>query len=82
MKRFGLLVIGIIFACLGLLWFLQGADLIRINSILCFADCEPIIGGSLTWLITGVIVFVIGITTISFSIKSRTIHDKNLKKYI
>lgn len=55
------LISGIVLVLLGLLWALQGADLIHIQPILCFANCEPLVGGSLTWLIVGVIVLLFGI---------------------
>jgi hypothetical protein len=51
---------GIILALLGLLWALQGADLIHIEPILCFANCEPLVGGSVTWLIVGLVVMASG----------------------
>ena len=52
--------IGAAIALLGLLWFLQGADLIHIRPILCVADCEPLVGGSVGWMIAGVIGIVVG----------------------
>ena len=55
---------GIILLLLGLLWFLQGSDLIHINPILCFANCMPIIGKSMIWQIVGGAVFIAGVTII------------------
>ena len=55
------LVPGILLVSLGLLWSLQGADLIQLKPILCFANCEPLVGGSVTWLITGIIAVAVGI---------------------
>jgi hypothetical protein len=52
---------GTVLILLGLLWILQGADLIRIRPILCFANCQPITGGSLTWLAVGMVTFIIGL---------------------
>jgi hypothetical protein len=46
---------------LGLLWILQGADVVRIRPILCVADCQPITGGSLSWLTIGVVILVVGL---------------------
>jgi hypothetical protein len=54
------LIVGIVLVLLGLLWALQGADLIHIEPVMCVANCEPLIGGSTTWLITGVLVMVAG----------------------
>ena len=52
---------GIIFTALGLLWSLQGGDLIHIKPILCVANCEEIAGGSMLWLSIGIISTVIGL---------------------
>ncbi len=41
-------LLGTILALLGLLWFLQGSDLVHIKPILCFANCQPITGKSIT----------------------------------
>jgi len=46
---------------LGLLWALQGADLVHVEPLLCFANCEPMVGGSLVWLIVGLLVLAFGI---------------------
>lgn len=53
---------GIAVALLGLLWALQGADLVRIEPILCAGECEPITGGSIGWLIAGIVTILIGLT--------------------
>lgn len=53
-------IFGIIILLLGLLWFLQGSDLVHIKPILCFADCQVITGQSLQWQIIGGITFIIG----------------------
>ena len=52
---------GIIFVLLGSLWTLQGGDLIHINPILCFANCEPLVGGSVTWLVVGLGAIALGV---------------------
>ena len=51
---------GIALVLLGSLWCLQGADLIHINPVLCFADCEPLVGGSTTWLVAGLVALAVG----------------------
>lgn len=55
------LICGIVLTALGLLWSLQGADLIRMKPILCVANCEPVVGGSIAWLITGIVVTAVGL---------------------
>lgn len=45
--------LGAIVMLLGLLWLLQGSDLVHLKPILCFADCVPLTGRSVTWQIVG-----------------------------
>lgn len=61
MFRIVRIVAGLVLVALGGLWVLQGADIIRIQPILCVANCEPLVGGSLTWLIVGLVTLVIGV---------------------
>jgi uncharacterized membrane protein len=68
-KKIALIFIGIVTTILGLLWFLQGLDLVRIKPILCFANCELITGGSLIWAIIGFIILVIGIIVVYFNLR-------------
>ena len=56
-----LVVLGLIVALLGTLWIVQGLGLIEIGPILCFADCEPITGGSLEWTVIGAIALFVGV---------------------
>jgi len=70
-KSIALIILGIILSFLGILWFLQGSDLVHINPILCFADCTPITGTSVTWQIAGGIVFVIGVVILAACLKNR-----------
>ena len=65
------IVLGIVFFALGVLWALQGADLIRIKPILCVANCEPLVGGSVTWLIVGVGAIAVGIGVLITAIRQR-----------
>lgn len=69
-KRIAQLIVGIIMTLLGLLWFLQGMDVIHLRpiSILCFANCELISGKSLQWQITGAVTFIVGILVVGKSI--------------
>jgi hypothetical protein len=53
-----------ILTLLGLLWILQGADVVRIRPILCVADCQPITGGSPSWLAIGVVTLVVGLAVV------------------
>lgn len=67
-KRIALLFLGIILTLLGLLWFLQGSDIIHLKPLLCFANCEPIVGKSLQWQIIGAITFIVGVLIVSKNI--------------
>ncbi|NMB70119.1 hypothetical protein GYA27_02870 [candidate division WWE3 bacterium] len=60
MKQMAKMLIGVVLALLGLLWFLQGAGILNIAPILCFANCEPITGGSIVWAIVGFLFFIMG----------------------
>ena len=55
------IIFGIVLVTLGLLWSLQGADLIRMKPILCVAHCGPMVGGSITWLIVGIGALAVGL---------------------
>lgn len=60
-KYIAILILGVILILLGLSWFLQGSDIVHIQPLLCFADCEPITEKSPLWQAIGVITFVVGI---------------------
>jgi hypothetical protein len=60
MLRILALVFGVIAGLLGLLWLLQGLGLVQVRPILCFADCAPVQGPSVTWAVVGVIALAIG----------------------
>ena len=65
------LVFGVISAMLGGLWLLQGLGLVHVRPILCFADCAPIQGASLTWAIVGFLMIMVGVIAIYFSLRRR-----------
>ncbi|WP_040421256.1 hypothetical protein [Actinopolymorpha alba] len=58
------IVLGVVLTLLGLLWILQGADVVRIRPILCVADCQPITDGSLGWLAVGVVTLALGLRVV------------------
>jgi len=64
-------VLGVVSILLGLLWFLQGADLIHIRPILCVADCRPLEGRSIGWMIAGALFLVLGVTAIRVGLRRR-----------
>ena len=60
MMRIVPLVFGVIAVLLGGLWLLQGLGIVQLRPILCFADCEPIQGPSVTWAVVGAIALAVG----------------------
>ena len=60
MIRLTAFVFGMVAVLLGGLWLLQGFGIVRLRPILCFADCAPIQGPSMTWAIVGTIALVVG----------------------
>jgi hypothetical protein len=56
---------------LGLLWFLQGADLVHIRPILCVANCQPLQGGSIGWMTAGALLLVLGLAAVSVGLRRR-----------
>ena len=65
------LVVSVIGALLGGLWLLQGLGLVQVRPILCFADCEPVQGPSVTWAIVGLLVVTAGVLGIRYSLRHR-----------
>jgi hypothetical protein len=63
------LVLGVISALLGGLWLLQGLGLVHVRPILCFVDCAPIQGPSLTWAIIGFASVSLGSIAVLYSLK-------------
>jgi len=55
------ILLGVVLLPLGLLWVLQGADVIRIEPIGCVAKCEPITGGSSLWFAIGLLSLFVGL---------------------
>jgi hypothetical protein len=65
-------IAGVISLLLGGLWLFQGLGLVHVRPILCFADCAPIQGASLTWAIIGLLFGTAGTVAIYFSLSWRT----------
>jgi hypothetical protein len=56
---------------LGLLWFLQGADLVHIRPILCVANCQPLQGGSIGWMTAGALFLILGLAAVAVGLRRR-----------
>lgn len=63
-KSWATTIIGVGLTLLGLLWFLQGANLVHLRPVMCLANCEPLVGGSAGWLIAGAAGMLAGILLI------------------
>ena len=63
------LIAGVVCGLLGGLWLLQGIGIVNIRPILCFADCEPIQGPSVTWAIVGFAVVMAGAIAVLWALK-------------
>jgi hypothetical protein len=61
------LIAGVISLLLGGLWLLQGLGVVQIRPILCFANCAPIQGPSLTWAIAGFVLATVGASLTTFA---------------
>lgn len=70
-KRIAFYSAGTVLVFLGALWFLQGADIIRIDPVLCVAKCEPVAGPQPAWLATGLAAFFVGALLIAVGIISK-----------
>ena len=67
------ILFGVALMLLGLLWLLQGADLVHIRPILCVANCKPLEGGSVGWMAAGALVLVVGLLVIASGICRRRV---------
>jgi len=65
-------ILGAVLALLGLLWLLQGLDLVRMQPMLCVANCEPITGGSVVWTVVGLVTLVVGAAIVWMGVRSGT----------
>ncbi len=65
------ILLGVVSMLLGLLWLLQGADLLQVRPILCAANCKPLEGGSIRWMTAGALVFIIGLLAIGAGLRRR-----------
>lgn len=62
---------GVVSTLLGLLWLLQGADVLHVRPILCVANCKPVEGGSIGWMAAGTLVLVLGLLAIAAGFRRR-----------
>ena len=68
------ILFGVALMLLGLLWLLQGADLVHIRPILCVANCTPLEGGSVGWMTAGAMLLVVGLLVVVSGVRGRRGH--------
>ncbi|HWA01546.1 MAG TPA: hypothetical protein VG841_14660 [Caulobacterales bacterium] len=71
MAKIALTLVGLVCLVLGGLWFLQGLGVVRMQPVLCVADCAPLEGPSLTWTTVGFVVAGAGCVAIVRALRPR-----------
>ena len=71
MKRILLALAGVICVLLGGLWLLQGLGAVRLEPILCVANCEAIQGVSPAWAAIGGLTAAAGAAALAYAAKRR-----------
>ncbi|GII77747.1 hypothetical protein Sru01_27290 [Sphaerisporangium rufum] len=60
-RKVARVVVAAVLILLGALWTLQGTGILRIEPIMCVADCRPVTGGSAGWTVAGLVTLAIGL---------------------
>lgn len=53
----------------GMLWFLQGSDLVHIEPIACVGDCEPVVGHHPEWQAAGAVAVLLGASATTVAVR-------------
>lgn len=70
-RSFAWVLFGVVSTLLGLLWVLQGADVLHVRPILCVVNCKPVEGGSIGWMTAGALVLVLGLLAMAAGLRRR-----------
>jgi len=65
------ILVGVGATLLGSLWLLQGTGLLHVRPILCLADCKPLEGRSVGWMIAGAVAMLGGLRAIAAGFRRR-----------
>ncbi len=66
---------GLAVSSVGLLWFLQGSDLVHLEPLACVGECQAMVGHHLGWQIAGTLAVLIGaIATTVAARRVRSVH--------
>lgn len=63
------LAVGLAVSGVGILWFLQGSDLVHIQPIACVGDCEPVVGHHPEWQLAGVVAVLTGALATTLAVR-------------
>ena len=63
-KAIAIGLVGVVLLGVGVLWVLQGADVVHVRPVLCVSACKPVTGGSVGWFVAGVIAVLVGVAMI------------------
>jgi hypothetical protein len=69
--RIAVAVAGLAVSGVGILWFLQGSDLVHIEPIACAGECEPIAGHHPEWQVAGGVAVLVGVITTTLATRPR-----------
>lgn len=61
--------VGLAVSGVGILWFLQGSDLVHIEPIACVGDCEPIVGHHPEWQVAGAVAVLTGALATTLAVR-------------
>lgn len=67
MIRIITLILGITAVLIGALWLLQGLGIVKLQPLLCFADCLPVQGLSTAWAAIGALAMAVGAVGVVWS---------------
>jgi hypothetical protein len=68
-KGMSIAVLGAVVFAVGLLWLLQGSDVVRIDPVLCVEDCEPVAGRDTGWQLAGGVLMVTGTLAVGTALR-------------
>lgn len=61
--------VGLAVSGVGILWFLQGSDLVHIEPIACVGDCEPVVGHHPAWQVAGAVAVLTGALATTLAVR-------------
>ncbi|HTS88724.1 MAG TPA: hypothetical protein VMG41_09555 [Gemmatimonadales bacterium] len=71
MMRAGMVFSGVVLVALGLLWLMQGLDVVRVCPLLCFVDCKCVSGSSPLWAGIGAVAVAVGAVSVYLAVRWR-----------